>query len=341
MRILVVTNMYPTKERPASGTFVQQQVKGLADIGLEVELLLVNREGGGPFAYYGLAGRAAQRVTDSKFDLVHVMYGGVMARAAASVVTRIPVVVSLCGDDILGTVGPWPVAVVRSWLNRTASIKACKMADAVVVKSKNLAKAIAPFIDRAKIHLIPNGIDTERFCPLDRGACVKLLGWAADSFHIVFPLNGDPAVKRLCLAAQSAQLARGLGIPVQFHSLQGVPHEDVPAWLNAGDVLLLTSVHEGSPNIVKEGLACDIPVVSVDVGDVAERIRGVEGCHIAAPDPMSIALKLQAVAVHRTRIEGRSRVLDLSLSKVAERLRLLYNLLLEKRRAVGNTLCVE
>jgi glycosyltransferase involved in cell wall biosynthesis len=341
MRILVVTNMYPSKERPASGTFVQQQVKGLTDIGLEVELMLIDREGRGPFAYYGLAERAAQRVTDSKFDLVHVMYGGVMAQAAASVSMRVPMVVSLCGDDILGTVGAWPVAVVRSWLNRTASIKACKMADGVVVKSKNLARVIAPFIERAKVHLIPNGIDTERFCPLERGACVKLLGWAVDSFHIVFPLNGDPAVKRLRLAEQSAELARGLGIPVEFHSLQGIPHEEVPVWLNAGDVLLLTSVHEGSPNIVKEGLACDIPIVSVDVGDVAERIRGIEGCHIVAPNPMSIALKLQAVAVRGLRIEGRSRVLDLSLSKVAERLRLLYNLLLEKRRAVSQTVCVE
>jgi glycosyltransferase involved in cell wall biosynthesis len=341
MRILVVTNMYPSKERPASGTFVQQQVKGLADIGLEVELMVMDRAGRGPSAYYGLAAKAAKRVTDSKCDLVHVMYGGVMARAVASTVMRIPMVVSLCGDDILGTVGTWPIAVARSWLNKMASIKACKMADGVVVKSKNLATAIAPFIDRTKIHLIPNGVDTERFCPLDRRTCVKLLGWAADCFHIVFPLNGDPTVKRLRLAKQSAQLARGLGVPVEFHPLQGVPHEEMPVWLNASDVLLLTSAHEGSPNIVKEALACDIPIVSVDVGDVAERIRGVDGCHIVAPNAMSIALKLQAVAVRGLRIEGRSHILDLSLSKVAERLRVLYNVLLEKRQGVGDTLCVE
>lgn len=341
MRILVVTNMYPSKERPASGTFVQQQVKGLTGAGLEVELMVVDRAGKGRSAYSGLDQRVSEQMATSKCDLVHVMYGGVMARAVATVVNRIPVVVSLCGDDILGTVGPWPVAAVRSWLNRTASIKACKMADGIVVKSENLARAISPFIDRAKVHLIPNGIDTDRFRPIDREVCVRLLGWAVDSFHIVFPLNGDPTVKRLRLAEQSAQLARGLGIPVEFHPIQGVPHEKVPVWLNASDVLLLTSVHEGSPNIVKEALACDIPVVSVDVGDVAERIRGVEGCHIVPPDSMSIALKLQAVAVRRLRIEGRPRVLHLSLPKVAERLRLLYNLVLENRRARGDILCVE
>jgi hypothetical protein len=84
MRILAVTNMYPSKERPASGTFVQQQVKGLADIGLDVELMHIDREGKGPFAYYGLAARVSKRVAGSKFDLIHVMYGGVMAGAIAT-----------------------------------------------------------------------------------------------------------------------------------------------------------------------------------------------------------------------------------------------------------------
>jgi teichuronic acid biosynthesis glycosyltransferase TuaC len=340
MRILAITNMYPSKEHPASGTFVEQQVKGLRQAGLAVKLMDIDRTGQGRWAYGKIGRRAAERVTRSKCDLVHVMYGGVMARTIATLADRIPMVVSLCGDDILGTVGTWPVAFLRSWLNRTASIRACKMADAIVVKSENLAAAISPFVDRAKIHLIQNGIDVNRFRPLDRGLCVRQLGWAIDSFHILFPVNGDPDVKRLRLAGKSAQLARGLGIPVEFHPIQDVPHEQAPVWLNASDVLLLTSVHEGSPNIVKEGLGCDLPVVSVDVGDVAERIRGVEGCHIVPADPMSIALKLEAVALRGRRIEGRSRVLDLSLPKIAERLRRLYNLVLEKRRTRGDIVSV-
>jgi len=56
-------------------------------------------------------------------------------------------------------------------------------------------------------------------------------------------------------------------------------------WLNASNVLLLTSLHEGSPTVVKEALACGLPVVSVDVGDVAERIEGIEGCHLAVATP--------------------------------------------------------
>jgi glycosyltransferase involved in cell wall biosynthesis len=269
------------------------------------------------------------------------MYGGVMAHAVATVSDRIPVVVSLCGDDILGTVGRWPVAAVRSWINRTASIKACKMADGVVAKSENLARAIAPFVDHSKVKVIPNGIDLDRFRPIERTLCLRRLGWSADSFHILFPLNGDPTVKRLRLAEQSAHLARKLGIPVEFHALQNISHDEVPLWLNASDVLLLTSIHEGSPNIVKEGLACNIPIVSVDVGDVVERIRGIDGCHIVSADPRSIAICLQTVASRRLRIHGRPQVLHLSLSKIADKLRLFYVLVLERKQARGNRLGVE
>lgn len=340
MRILVVTNMYPSKARPASGTFVEQQVKGLIDAGVKVELVVVDREGKGRSAYFGLAQMVSETATVLQCDLVHVMYGGVMAKAAASVAYRSPVIVSLCGDDILGTVGKWPLAPLRSWLNKAASINACKRADGVVVKSKNLARAITPYVNPAKVHVIPNGIDMERFRPLDRADCARRLGWSPDAFHVVFPLNGDPAVKRLHLADQSIQLARNAGLALEFHPMQGIPHEDVPWWLNAGDVLLLTSQHEGSPNIVKEALACETPIVSVDVGDVAERIAGLAGCHLVTDDPTLIALKLQAVAGNRRRAQSRARVMDLSLPKVAERLKFLYEAVLKTRRNSKENACV-
>ena len=79
--------------------------------------------------------------------------------------------------------------------------------------------------------------------------------------------------------------ATRLGIDAEMHHLSGVPNDHVPIWLNASDVVLLTSLHEGSPTIIKEALACNRPVVSVDVGDVRERIRGVDGCFLARPDP--------------------------------------------------------
>ncbi len=336
MRVLAITNMYPSKERPASGTFVHQQVKGLTGIGVDIKVMVVDRAGRGWYAYCGIGREAAKRLVSCKCELVHVMYGGVMARNVVRAVQRVPKVVSICGSDLLGTAGRWPVAPLRSWVSRAASIKACQAAEAIVVKSEGLAKALPATIDSGKIHIIPNGIDLELFKPLERDGCLNQLGWDKDAFHVVFSRPEDPLTKRLELAQQSVALCRKLGIGAQLHLLKGVPHESVPFYLNGGNVLLLTSRHEGSPNIVKEALACNMPIVSVDVGDVAERIRGIAGCHIVGPEPELIALKLKEVAVRYSRIEGRIRVVHLSVGKVAERLAAIYGSLLERKRLEQN-----
>jgi len=115
-----------------------------------------------------------------------------------------------------------------------------------------------------------------------------------------------------------------LGIEAKLHVMLHVPHRQVPLWLNAADAVLMTSHHEGSPNIVKEALACNRPVVSVDVGDVRERIEGIEGCHIAASDPSDLAAKLTEVAAGPRVVEARSRMEELSIEVVADRLIRVY-----------------
>src|SRR5438876_1090772 len=175
MRILAVTNMYPTPHHPTSGTFVEQQIKGLSQIGLHVEVMLVDRVQKGMRAYLGLGRQIFARIEHVEPDLVHVMYGGAMAYQVMRSVTNKPTIVTFHG-----------------------------------------------FLQ--------------------------------------------------------------LGVRAEMHYLRGVVHKEVPFWLNASDSLLLTSLHEGSPTIVKEALACNVSVVSVNVGDVSERIKGIAGCHLALPD---------------------------------------------------------
>src|SRR5205823_3231175 len=160
-------------------------------------------------------------------------------------------------------------------------------------------------IPPSKIRIIPNGIDLERFKPLDQNTCRNRLGWRADRFNVLFPTNsgGDPR-KRPELARAAAEAAERSGFNVEMHDLRGVPHGQVPIWLNASDAVLLTSLHEGSPNIIKEALACNVPVVSVDVGDVRERIQGIDGCYIAYADASDLASKLQLVRAGFRRVAG-------------------------------------
>jgi glycosyltransferase involved in cell wall biosynthesis len=135
------------------------------------------------------------------------------------------------------------------------------------------------------------------------------------------------------MAEAAVANARRAGLDVELHPLQGVPHADVPMWLNASSVVILTSQHEGSPNIVKEALACNIPVVSVDVGDVAERIEGIAGCYIAAATPGDLADKLQIVRANPGRVESRHKMQELSLERVALRLTQYYEFVLKQAPA--------
>lgn len=317
MRILAVTNMFPTLETPCAGTFVEQQIAGLRETGMDVELMLVDRAGNGMRAYSDLKRRLHTRINQGHPDLVHVMYGGVMAYAVIRAVHQTPTVVSFCGSDLLGELLSGPTRRLISRYGVFASHRAARRASGIVVKSKNLRRALPGDVNPSKVKIIPNGINLERFRVLDRASCQNRLGWNSREFHVLFPANSGDPCKRPDLARAAVKVLSREHIPVNFHELHGVPHDQVPIWLNASNALLLTSLYEGSPNVVKEGLACDLPVVSVDVGDVRERIGHIEGCHLGAPDAIDLAAKLQMVYVGAGRVAGRRSVEGLSLRSVA------------------------
>jgi teichuronic acid biosynthesis glycosyltransferase TuaC len=341
MRILAVTNMYPTPEVPHLGVFIEQQIKGLRQIGLEVDTAFVDRHSRGMRAYIGLGHRIAARCAATQPDLVHVMYGGIMADRITRAVKERPTVVTFHGSDLLGEHLSGLLRELIAGYGVRASWKAARRADGLVVVSRALRDALPRDISPSKVRIIPCGIDMERFMPLEQIECRKKLGWDAHQLHIVFPSNmGDP-VKRPGLARASVEALSRLGTRAEIHFLAGIPNQDVPVWLNAADALLLTSLHEGSPTVVKEALACNVPVVSVDVGDVRERIQGIKGCYLASPDPVDLAAKLQLVYAGPRRILSRHRIEELSVERTAMRLNEFYGDVLEffaqTRSGVGRT----
>jgi len=323
-RILAVTNMYPTPASPASGTFVEHQINSLRQRGLTVEVVFVNRVQKGIRAYLGLDRMVNGKILEFEPDVVHVMYGGVMADTVTRSVRDRPVLVSFCGSDLLGEHLSGHLRKFISQYGVRASHRAARRATRVIVKSKNLKDALPLDLEQSKVRIIPNGIDLERFKPLDRDECRKRLAWDPNTFHVLFPANSGDPVKRPELAKAAVVCLRSMGVRAEIHHLCGVPNSEVPLWLNASNVLLLTSRHEGSPNIVKEALACDLPIVSVDVGDVRERIDGISGCYISSPDPSELAAKLFLVRNGTGRVPGRTTIQELSLERTAMRLSALY-----------------
>lgn len=315
-RVLAVTNMYPTANRPADGVFISEQVRGLRQIGVEVQVHLVDRITQGMSAYYTMLAPVRDIIRSFAPDLLHVMYGGVMADQLLRKITNLPRLVTFHGSDLLGENLS---GLARKWISHygiLCSRRAARRAEGVVVVSERLKKAL-PRLDPGKVRVIPCGIDVQRFLPMDSTECKRRLGWNSSSFHVLFPSRQNNTVKRPELARAAVEKLAAIGAKTELHFLEGIPNETVPVWMNASDVLILTSAHEGSPTAVKEALACGLPVVSVDVGDVAERLLGVEGCHLAEANPSDLASKLLLVQRRGARVMADHRIQQLSLDRVA------------------------
>ncbi len=335
MRILAVTNMYPTGEFPGRGVFVREQIQSLIAIGLNVRVLFIDRRRDGPAAYYRMGTRLREMLSGFRPDLIHIMYGGVMAERVLRHYHVRPTLVTFHGSDLLGeNLSGW----VRKLISRYGvwcSRKAAKAAEGLVVVARHLLPTLPRLAPANKVRVLPCGIDLARFRPLNAELCRQQLGWRSDRFHVVFASsNGDP-VKRPWLAKAAVEEALTLGIPAELHYLTSVPSSEVPVWLNAGDALLLTSLHEGSPTVVKEALACGLPIVSVDVGDVAERIETISGCYLAAPNRADLANKLLLVHQRGKRLDCRARLEDISVRNVARQLNAFYEAVAEKAKTAG------
>lgn len=332
-KVAVVTNFYPTASCPAQGTFIEQQVLGLREAGLTVEVLHLDRRAKGMMVYRHVVPELHTFVKRFAPDLVHIMYGGLLAYRATHTPLGIPVVVSFCGSDLLGDA---PNGLSRRLLGAfgvLASQKAAVRADCVIVKSLGLYNALDSAVDRNKVWILSNGVDLNRFRPMDTDLCERQLGWRPDQLHVLFAGGKGNGIKRYDLAEATIELLRSSGVPAELHVMAGVPQQDVPIHLNAADALLLTSVHEGSPNIVKEALACNRPVVSVDVGDVRERLHDIDGCYIAEPTPAALSAALCRVFTGSGVVVGRQRMQLLSLTAVSQELVTIYQTVLAQSRS--------
>jgi glycosyltransferase involved in cell wall biosynthesis len=331
LHVLAITNLYPTPERPAWGVFVEQQIRGLREIGVKVSVCFVNRLEQGMRVYFRLANSLPGVIAAKQPDLLHVMYGGVMADQVTRHDWRRPTIVTYHGSDLLGESF---AGRARQWISRYGvycSRRAARRANGVVVVSSRLQQALPGRLNPTKVRVIPCGIDLERFRPMEQSKCQEELGWASDRFHVLFTSHARNRVKRPELASAAVALLNDSGIEAELHFSESVPNSEMPVRLNASDALLVSSYHEGSPTIVKEALACHLPIVSVDVGDVAERIRGVEGCHLAEANPTDLARKLQLVRLNGRRLRPRAAALhEFSLEHTARTLASYYEEVLQQ-----------
>ena len=310
MRVLVVTNLYPTERRPGLGPFVRDQVNALRQIdGLEIELHSFDPPGG-IRPYLAEAMRLASNYRGRRYDVVHAHYGltGFCALAVRGTRAR---AVTFHGDDLrLRKVAPISRLVAR-------------LADLPATVSANLARSEAAALGgpgtRRRVAVLPCGIDLERLRPLDRRAAREQLGLDPDGRYVLFPADPARPEKRV---DRARELVRG---DVDLLHYDNTPPERVPLYINAANAVLVTSEREGFGLAPLEALACDVPVLATDVGIAPLALAGVRGTLCAPWDRESWRRALEPhLAETDPRVEGRARSALFGRVRMAERVARAY-----------------
>jgi glycosyltransferase involved in cell wall biosynthesis len=320
-RVLFVTNMWPDELRPWYGTFVKVQAEGLRRLGLQVEVLTI-RGYTRRTAYLTAAAHAAARTRSRTFDIVHAHYGhsGLVARLQL----RAPVVVTFYGSDLLGVPTGGGGRTARSRLEAGVFAQLARTVAATITNSEQMERVL-PAPCRRRNHVIPNGVDVERFRPRDRLDARRRLGWPEDEPVALFAANPELVVKNHPLAEAACARAAATLPGLRLRVASGRPPSEIPLWMSAADALLLTSRSEGSPNVVKEAMAAELPVVATPVGDVPERLRGLPGCFVRDPDADALADGLIRAIRHGRVPEARRAAVALRTERVAERVAQVYD----------------
>ncbi len=309
-RTLVVTNLWPTVSDPGYGSFVEAQMESLRALGVDFDVLFVDGRKS-RWNYLRAVGEMRQRLRRNRYDLIHAHFGlsGWVARCQL----RVPVVVSFMGDDVLGRLKrDGRVSMVGRFFQASSFILA-RGVSAVIVKSR----AMKAKLRSSSARVIPNGVDLDLFQPLDRTESRRKLNLDLQKKFVLFPF--DPAIenKRYDLVEAAVARARSEVPDLEVLQIAKAPRNRMPLFMNAADVLVLASHTEGSPNAVKEAMAVNLPVITVNVGDVAELVGEGDGNYVVPRDADAIAAKIVEACLRGTRARSRVRMARLSMETVA------------------------
>ncbi len=260
MRVLIVSNMYPTRERPEFGVFVRDQLEALGRIeGVEPELYVF--EGGGIKAYRKAVKPLKKHLAARQYDVVHAHYGltGWVARKAGAK----PLLVTLHGTDVYDK--------RAGRISRSVA----KKADQVAVVSEDLGAALGKTKTKRPLAVMPTGVNLSRFAQRSREDARRRLGIDPEGSYVLFPFNPNRPVKHYDRALAVAEQIEDL----QVLTLGNVPPDGVADYMNAVDATLVPSEYEGFGLAALETLACNTPVVATPTGKAPDLLRGVEGCY--------------------------------------------------------------
>lgn len=316
-REIRVIGVIPGKREGFSMIFSKRQVKSLRKAGVKAkDFFLYSRTN--PFILFKEFIRLWYEIKNFHPDIIHAHYGTMTAFVCAisSFINRIPLVITFRGSDLNKTSID---GFLRDLMGRILSQFSALRAAGIICVSRKLREKL--WWNKNLVEVIPVGVDVEFFCPVPKNKARILLKWKLDGKVVLFNAH-NPKVKRLDIAEASITEAKRYIPNIHLEALKGdILPEKMPFYLNASDCLLVTSDSEGSPNIVKEGLACNLPVVSVDVGDIPDRIDGVFPSMIVERNPKALGKAIVEILEMDCRSNGRSIIQEqLSEEKITRKI---------------------
>lgn len=318
LRILIVI---PGEEKGSSMIFSRNQVKDLRKEGLDVLTFFLSSRTS-PFAIYSELQRLKSFIEFNKPDIVHSHYGTMTAFICSLASADLPLVITFHGSDLNMARG---VGILRNYSGHLLSQLAAWSAKKIICVNGKLMSKL--WWGKSKAVVLPMGIDVSAFHAMDRNECRKQLGLSLEKKYVFF--NGsNPDVKRLDIALNTIELAKQADPMIEMLKMDGSTEPSLmPVYLNACHCLLLCSDSEGSPMVIKEALACELPIVSTDVGDVSERVKGVTNCFVVEQEPKALADAVTTVIRSDARSNGRTRLDEFSADHIAAKLKSIYQVL--------------
>jgi len=293
-------------------TFIKSQGLSLREEGVNLDFYPV--KGHGFKGYFKHIKSLRKHVKANQYDIIHAHYGLIGFLCTISFL-RTPMVLSVMGDDAYGDFNLKGKRVWSSYFGMFLTQIALLFSKQIIVKSKNILSVI-PYKKRA--HVIANGVNFEQFKPFDDELVKNKLLFLADVNN---PRKNYQLVERALALLNDDEITLVNPFPIS--------HEEFPQYLNNCSVFILTSYNEGSPNVIKEAMACNIPIVSTDVGDVREVIGHTEGCFITDFDAQDLADKIRLALAYGKRTRGREDICHLEAGVVAKKIKQIYQNIIE------------
>lgn len=299
-KILVVCSENSGRIAP----FIEEQVDALKKIGLQMEIFGV--KGKGIRGYLKNWKLLLQHINEFQPDIIHAHYG--LSGLLANLQRKVPVVTTYHGSDIND-----------KRIFRISKLTIRLSEHNIFVSQKNVDKAKL----KKKFSLISCGVDTSVFYPQNQEACRREMKLSKEKKYILFAGAFDNQVKNASLALNVVSTLKN----TELIELKDYTRENVACLMNAVNACLMTSHSEGSPQFIKEAMACNCPVVSVDVGDVKELLEGVKHCYLAKYDIQDIAEKLNLLFENGERTNGKEKISNMHLdsTSIARRILEVYN----------------